>query len=388
MNKHMALSDKSRLRNTLKKLSRLAPGDGDPQPTAQEALDFLAMMAGIKPVMLLGRGYNDPMWIKGVLQIAADSKLHIVEGPYWDASADAGAGADLPDWYLDHARHAFAEHRAYYICRARSVADEVAKICETAAITVAEEARLLHYPDCCVRAHYFRAAEYQGIWLDLLRRKAGGDAIFIACDVSQPEQVRALHREIMELFGRLDVACNNAGIEGEQAPTAESSLENFDRVISINLRGLFVCMQEQLKIMQKQNSGAIANLASVAGLIGFGGLPEATRVHILRGREFFDPHAEIGRLIPEILRRHAVESVLNYFRRVDRQQAQIAAGILIFRNENEAIAGRRDRGFVLFRGMFYQRHVDRFAEVANPDITRTEDVRSIEHVPGERRNGL
>ena len=90
----MALSDKSRLRNTLKKLSRLAPGDGDPQPTAQEALDFLAMMAGIKPVMLLGRGYNDPMWIKGVLQIAADSKLHIVEGPYWDASADAGAG----DW--------------------------------------------------------------------------------------------------------------------------------------------------------------------------------------------------------------------------------------------------------------------------------------------------
>jgi NAD(P)-dependent dehydrogenase (short-subunit alcohol dehydrogenase family) len=104
-------------------------------------------------------------------------------------------------------------------------------------------------------------------------RKAGGDAIFIACDVSQPEQVRALHREIMELFGRLDVACNNAGIEGEQAPTAESSLENFDRVIGVNLRGLFVCMQEQLKIMEKQNRGAIANLASVAGLIGFGGLP-------------------------------------------------------------------------------------------------------------------
>ena len=104
-------------------------------------------------------------------------------------------------------------------------------------------------------------------------RKAGGDAIFIACDVSEPEQVRALHREIIELFGKLDVACNNAGIEGEQAPTAESSLENFDRVIGINLRGLFVCMQEQLKIMQKQASGSIVNIASVAGLIGFGGLP-------------------------------------------------------------------------------------------------------------------
>ena len=115
--------------------------------------------------------------------------------------------------------------------------------------------------------------EERGVEASAELRKAGGDAIFIACDVSQPEQVRALHREIIELFGKLDVACNNAGIEGEQAPTAESSLENFDRVIGINLRGLFVCMQEQLKIMQKQASGSIVNIASVAGLIGFGGLP-------------------------------------------------------------------------------------------------------------------
>ena len=104
-------------------------------------------------------------------------------------------------------------------------------------------------------------------------RKEGADAVFVACDVSDPQQVIKLHAEVIELFGRLDVACNNAGIEGEQAPTAKSSLENFDRVIGINLRGLFVCMQEQLKIMQKQGSGAIVNLASVAGLIGFAGLP-------------------------------------------------------------------------------------------------------------------
>jgi hypothetical protein len=174
----MALQNKSRLRNTLKKLNRI-PSDRtemtEAQAGAQEALDFLAMMAGVKPVMLLGRGYNDPIWIRGVLQVAADAKLHIVEGPFWDASADAGAGADLPDWYLDHTRHAFAEHRAYYICRAKAVADEVAEICETAAISVAQEARLLNYPECCVRAHYERSAEYQRIWLDLLRRKAGGD---------------------------------------------------------------------------------------------------------------------------------------------------------------------------------------------------------------------
>ena len=86
----MPLPNKSRLRNTLKKLSRLAPGDEDPRPSAQEALDFLSMMAGRKPVMLLGRGYNEQIWIKGVLQIASDAKLHIVEGLFWDASADAG----------------------------------------------------------------------------------------------------------------------------------------------------------------------------------------------------------------------------------------------------------------------------------------------------------
>ena len=115
--------------------------------------------------------------------------------------------------------------------------------------------------------------EDRGVEASAGLRKIGGDAVFIACDVSEPDQVRALHREIIELFGKLDVACTNAGIEGEQAPTAESSLENFDRVIGVNLRGLFVCMQEQLKIMQKQASGSIVNIASVAGLIGFGGLP-------------------------------------------------------------------------------------------------------------------
>ena len=76
----MALQNKSRLRNTLKKLNKI-PSDRtemtEAQAGAQEALDFLAMMAGVKPVMLLGRGYNDPIWIKGVLQVAADAKLAI-----------------------------------------------------------------------------------------------------------------------------------------------------------------------------------------------------------------------------------------------------------------------------------------------------------------------
>jgi hypothetical protein len=77
----MALQNKSRIRNTLKKLSRLAPADEDPRPSAQEALDFLSIMAGEKPVMLLGRGYNEQIWIKGVLQIASDASRSRAPGP-------------------------------------------------------------------------------------------------------------------------------------------------------------------------------------------------------------------------------------------------------------------------------------------------------------------
>lgn len=100
----------------------------------------------------------------------------------------------------------------------------------------------------------------------------GGKVAFIACDVSVPEQVRHLHEEAQRLFGRLDAACNNAGIEGQEAPAAESSLDNFDLVLGINLRGVFLCMREQLRIMLPQGTGSIVNVASVAGLVGIPGL--------------------------------------------------------------------------------------------------------------------
>ncbi len=104
-------------------------------------------------------------------------------------------------------------------------------------------------------------------------RALGVTAEFIQADQADPEAVRALHARIKERFGRLDAACNNAGIEGDQGPILESSLENFDRVIGINLRGLFVCLQEQLRLMLAGQGGAIVNMASVAGLVGFAGLP-------------------------------------------------------------------------------------------------------------------
>lgn len=104
-------------------------------------------------------------------------------------------------------------------------------------------------------------------------RTLGRRALFVPTDVADPAQVERLHREIATTFGRLDAACNNAGIEGETALTADCSLENFDRVLSINLRGLFLCLREQLRLMREQGSGAIVNMASVAGLVGFAGLP-------------------------------------------------------------------------------------------------------------------
>ncbi|MFP5440019.1 MAG: glucose 1-dehydrogenase [Gammaproteobacteria bacterium] len=104
-------------------------------------------------------------------------------------------------------------------------------------------------------------------------RALGRRALFVACDVADPKQVQQLHQRAIDTFGSIDVACNNAGIEGESAPTADCTLENFDRVIGVNLRGLFLCMREQLKVMAPRKQGAIVNMASVAGLVGFAGLP-------------------------------------------------------------------------------------------------------------------
>lgn len=104
-------------------------------------------------------------------------------------------------------------------------------------------------------------------------RALGRRALFVPTDIADPAQVERLHREIATTFGRLDAACNNAGIEGETAPTADCSVENFDRVLSVNLRGLFLCLREQLRLMREQGRGAIVNMASVAGLVGFAGLP-------------------------------------------------------------------------------------------------------------------
>jgi len=103
--------------------------------------------------------------------------------------------------------------------------------------------------------------------------KEGGKAKFFRCDVSKAAEVEKLVKDVVAAFGRLDFAHNNAGIEGAQARTADASEEVWDRTIAINLKGVWLCMKHEIPQMLKQGGGAIVNTASVAGLVGFVGLP-------------------------------------------------------------------------------------------------------------------
>jgi NAD(P)-dependent dehydrogenase (short-subunit alcohol dehydrogenase family) len=101
---------------------------------------------------------------------------------------------------------------------------------------------------------------------------AGHKAIAVMCDVSDDVQVAAMVDRTVAEFGRLDAAFNNAGVMARIAPTADSTREEWDRVIGINLRGVWSCMKHELRQMQRQGSGAIVNNASVGALTGNPGI--------------------------------------------------------------------------------------------------------------------
>ncbi len=101
----------------------------------------------------------------------------------------------------------------------------------------------------------------------------GGTGIFVKCDVSKTDQVSALIEKAIARFGGLDFAFNNAGIEGAMATTQECTEENWDKTIAVNLKGIWLCMKYEITAMLKQGKGSIVNCASVAGLVGFPGLP-------------------------------------------------------------------------------------------------------------------
>jgi NAD(P)-dependent dehydrogenase (short-subunit alcohol dehydrogenase family) len=109
-----------------------------------------------------------------------------------------------------------------------------------------------------------------------LIRDERGEAIYVRADVSKHMEVEALVGRTIEAFDRLDFAFNNAGIEGHSDSTIECTEENWDRVIDINLKGVWLCMKYEIPQMLKQGSGAIVNCSSIAGLIGFQGIPAYT----------------------------------------------------------------------------------------------------------------
>jgi NAD(P)-dependent dehydrogenase (short-subunit alcohol dehydrogenase family) len=100
--------------------------------------------------------------------------------------------------------------------------------------------------------------------------QTGGRAVAVRCDVTRSEDVQAALRRTIELFGRLDAAFNNAGIEQEIRPAAETPEEEWDRIIAINLRGVFLCLKYEIPLMLEQGGGAIVNTSSGAGVKGFG----------------------------------------------------------------------------------------------------------------------
>ena len=104
----------------------------------------------------------------------------------------------------------------------------------------------------------------------------GADAAFVRVDVSVDADVQEMVAEAVGRFGRLDVAVNNAGIEGALAPTAEYPEEMWDRVLAVNLTGVWRCMRREIPEMLKTGGGAIVNVASILGVVGFATAPAYT----------------------------------------------------------------------------------------------------------------
>jgi NAD(P)-dependent dehydrogenase (short-subunit alcohol dehydrogenase family) len=99
-------------------------------------------------------------------------------------------------------------------------------------------------------------------------KKAGGEAIFVKTDVSKAVEVEALVAKAVATYGRLDCAHNNAGIAGNAKTIVDDTEDNWDRILAINLKGVWLCMKYEIAHMLKQGGGAIVNTASGAGLIG------------------------------------------------------------------------------------------------------------------------
>jgi NAD(P)-dependent dehydrogenase (short-subunit alcohol dehydrogenase family) len=104
-------------------------------------------------------------------------------------------------------------------------------------------------------------------------RQQGGEARFVAADVTKTAEVQSYVKAALDAFGKIDCFFNNAGIEGRWAYTAEYDEAMFDTVMAVNVKGVFLGLRHVLPVMLKQGSGAIVNTASVAGMVATPGMP-------------------------------------------------------------------------------------------------------------------
>lgn len=98
-------------------------------------------------------------------------------------------------------------------------------------------------------------------------KKAGGEAFFVKADSSSANENKMLVEEVVKKYGRLDIACNNAGMGGAAAPTGEYDLESWDKVIALNLSGVFYACRYEIEQMMKNGGGSIVNIASIHGTV-------------------------------------------------------------------------------------------------------------------------